>query len=490
MGVGDVSRLDRITSDAAAEVRRHILATGFADRVPQSVEMASTMVPEELRRPLVRRALQREQGLAGLLTLLFLYTEPVERAALRTGLGHAYHPLLDAGILIESGDEVRSPFRLQVAYGVFIWADDPSGGPEAVMAPGPSTVQLLNVLPEELRNATLCDVGTGPGTFALLAASRGAARAVGTDISERAIALARFNAAFNGLAAVFQVGDLMTPAGGERFDWIVAQPPYVTHPDEEPGVTYMHGGPKGDELAMRLLGEIPRHLKQHGVALVLFDSPVRRTPVQERARQALSADDIDLAVFNEPGIPVDRQAFGYAAIADPTYGARYAEAAVRYRDHLERQGVDEVTHTLVAARRTGERRPGWTMALPVPQFPSEWSDVRSYFAAIDLLVAGDDAIATAHVRPRAGARIVTTRSAGASRTETTRILGTADLTMAADHDVSEAGALIYDLLAHDASVASVIDRFAKAMEQPRGSVAPLVVAFVRDGLMRALLVPA
>ena len=490
MSIGDVSRLARITPEAAADIRQRILATGFADRVPAPVEMASTLVPEELRRPLVVRALQREEGLAGLLTLLFLYTGAVERAPLRRGLGTAYDALVDAGILIEDGGEVRSAFRLQVAYGVFIWADEPTGGPEAVMAPGPSTVQLLDLLPSQLRNATLCDVGTGPGTLALLAAARGAARVVGTDISERAITLARVNAAFNGLGAEFHAGDLLAPVGGEGFDWVVAQPPYVTHPEDEPGVTYMHGGPKGDELAMRLLGEIPWHLRRHGVALVLFDSPVRQAPVQDRARQALADDEVDLAVFNEPGIPVDRQAFGYAAIADPAYGARYAETAVRYRDHLERQGITEVTHTLAVIRRSAERRAGWTMALPVPRFPSDWPDVRSYLAAVDLLVAGDGAIATSHVRPRSGARVVTTRDAGAPRARAARTIGTAELTMAADHDVSEAGALIYDLLAQDSSVAAAIDRFAAAMEQPRNAVAPLVVAFVRDCLVRALLVPA
>jgi SAM-dependent methyltransferase len=468
-----------------------VLATSFADRTPQPVELAATIMPEELRLPLIRRALEREATAAATLTLLFLYGQSLHDPIVERALGPQAHGwLVDAGILVRDASEVRSAFRLQIAEGVFVWADEPNAGPEAVMAPGPSTVELLNVLPAR-PDGSFLDVGTGPGTFALLAAKRGAARAVGTEISERAAALARFNASFNEIDVDVRLGDLLAPIAGETFDWIVGQPPYVTHPPDEPGVTFMHGGPKGDELALRLLGGVSVHLRPRGAAFVLFDSPVRSTPLHERVRGAIGKAPVDVLVFNGPGLTPDRQAMGYAALADPTFGPRYAEAALRYREHLELQRIDEVSHSLVVVRaREDATKEGWTMSLPVAVFPSDWEDLSGYMRGIDLSVAGDEALARSRVRPRDGATVVVARRPGAARDEVHRSIRFDELGMAADRELSESGGLIFDLLATDPSVESAIDRFASAMQQPRADVQPLVVAFVRECLVRALLLPA
>jgi release factor glutamine methyltransferase len=82
---------------------------------------------------------------------------------------------------------------------------------------------LADLVPEQAGD--VLDVGCGAGTLALVAASRGARRAVGVDLSERAIELARFNARLNGVAAEFRAGDLLAPVRGEAFDLVVSQPP-------------------------------------------------------------------------------------------------------------------------------------------------------------------------------------------------------------------------------------------------------------------------
>jgi SAM-dependent methyltransferase len=492
VALGELGRLHTLTPERTRAIRARVLATGFADRAPQPIELAAqTLMPEELRLPLVRRALQREATAAATLTLLFLYAQALPDKVIERALGPQAHGwLVDGGLLVREGDDVRSAFRLQVAENVLIWADEPNAGPDAVMAPGPSTVQLLNTLPATLDGSFL-DVGTGPGTFALLAAKRGAGRAVGTDISARAAALARFNASFNDLRIEVREGDLLAPVSGERFDWIVGQPPYVTHPPDEPGVTFMHGGPKGDELALRLLGGVSAHLRPRGVAFVLFDSPIRPTPLHERVRTVVGKAPADVIVFNGPGLTPDRQAMGYAALADPTFGPRYAESALRYRDHIERQRIEEVSHSLVVVRaREKATEEGWTMSLPVAIFPYDWDDLSAYLKGVDLAVAGDDALAASRVRPRDGATVVVARRPGAARDEVHRSIRFDELGLASDRELSEAGALIFDLLATDPSVASAIDRFASAMQQPRADVLPLVVAFVRECLVRALLVPA
>ena len=79
--------------------------------------------------------------------------------------------------------------------------------------------------------ASALDVGTGNGIQAILAA-RHAARVVATDVNERALAFAEFNAALNGVANVeFRAGSFFEPVAGERFDLVVCNPPYVISPE-------------------------------------------------------------------------------------------------------------------------------------------------------------------------------------------------------------------------------------------------------------------
>ncbi len=440
--------------------------------------------------PLVDWALRRDSHPAAGLALLFQHLRPVPADSIDRALGKELRAALtDAGILAADGGEIRATLRMVIADGVFIWSDDAAAGAEAVMTPGPTTADLINVLPARLSGSFL-DVGTGPGTLALLAKRHGALRAVGTDISERALELARFNARFNELAIELRGGDMFAPVADERFDWVVAQPPYVTHPPEEAGVTFLHGGAMGDELAFRFLEGLPAHLRANGVGVALFDSPVRPdAPVQDRVRAAVGAD-VDIAVFGVAGLGPDRQALGYASLADQTFGERYAQAAVRYRTHLARQKIDEVTHTMVVARAPA-RLPndGWTMSLVVPRFPDEWEELRTFLRGVDLAVAGEEAIANARVRPRDGASIVFERPPGAARGGEARSIRFARPGIAVDRELTDAGGVIFDLLAAESSVGSAIDRFAKAMERSPVEVRPLVTAFVRDCLVRALLVP-
>lgn len=68
----------------------------------------------------------------------------------------------------------------------------------------------------------------GTGIAALLAARNGAKHAYAFDIAARSVPFAEFNRRLNGLESVtIREGDLYSPSAGERFDRIVAHPPYV-----------------------------------------------------------------------------------------------------------------------------------------------------------------------------------------------------------------------------------------------------------------------
>jgi SAM-dependent methyltransferase len=487
--LADLVGLTTLTPTRARALRDRFTASGYETRDPLVLE-TSGWAMEELRLPLIRRELARDETAAATLALLFLNGGGVHTPRLDRAIGaDARAWLLEAGILGVAGDEVHARFRLQVAEGIWILCDEPAGGAGTVMPPGPTTVDLLALMPSQLEGGVV-DIGAGPGTIALVAAKRGG-RAVATDINPRAIELSRFNARFNELDVDVRIGDLLEPLRGERFRWLYAQPPYVARPPDQAVVTFLHGGSEGDELAMRVVAGAPRALEPEGVAVVLFDAPVRKEPLHDRLRAAVGPTGTDVAALHAQGIHPDMQAIGYATLEDPTFGPRYAAAALRYRNHLEAVGVSEVTHTLAVIRaRPRPDEEGWTIGLPVPRLPATWPELETFLRGLDLATLGDDVLASVRVAPRAGMVLTTERMPGQDRANIRRAIRFAPPTLAAERELTEAGAAIVDLLAADPSMERAISKFADAMERSIDEVRPLVVSFVRECLARGLLVPA
>ncbi|WP_243697038.1 DUF7059 domain-containing protein [Labedella endophytica] len=121
------------------------------------------------------------------------------------------------------------------------------------------------------RVGSVLDLGTGCGIQALHA-SRTADRVVATDISERAVDLARANARLNGITTIeVRLGSLFDPVAGERFDRIVTNPPFVITPrsDGVPLYEYRDGGLVGDALVEAVVRGCAEHLLPGGTAQML-----------------------------------------------------------------------------------------------------------------------------------------------------------------------------------------------------------------------------
>ena len=143
------------------------------------------------------------------------------------------------------------------------------------LVPRPETEWLLHLLLPGLRTLAaphVLDVGTGTGALALgmKAACPGAA-VTATDLSPDALALARENAALNGLEVMWAQADLLTGVPGP-FDLIVSNPPYLpdgdrAHADPEvqrdPDLA-LYSGPDGLTLARRLAAQTPAALAAGG----------------------------------------------------------------------------------------------------------------------------------------------------------------------------------------------------------------------------------
>ena len=106
----------------------------------------------------------------------------------------------------------------------------------ATLIPRPETELLVELALERLprgRALRVADLGTGSGAIALaIAHERPQAHVVATDASADALAVARANAASNGLARVdFRQGEWCAPLGDERFELIASNPPYIADAD-------------------------------------------------------------------------------------------------------------------------------------------------------------------------------------------------------------------------------------------------------------------
>ncbi|MEM7681927.1 MAG: peptide chain release factor N(5)-glutamine methyltransferase [Planctomycetota bacterium] len=176
-----------------------------------------------------------------------------------------------------------------------------------VLVPRPSTEALVeHVLQHQRRTSgfalpTAADVGTGSGTIAVALAKqwkqRGLApRIVATDVSEAALDIARQNAQDHGVADAidFRQGDLLEPLAGERFGYLVSNPPYIPDaewPDVPPNVKdhepelALRGGADGLRCVRPILEGAPALLDRPG-AIAIEIATATATPAQAIAEKA------------------------------------------------------------------------------------------------------------------------------------------------------------------------------------------------------------
>ena len=190
----------------------------------------------------------------------------------------------------------------------------------------------------------------GSGVNALAAARRGAARVVGVDVSERALAFAAANAALNlsrerGEPPLETLhGSLFEPlAAGDRFDLILVNPPFELVPPDTQYFLHSHGGEDGLDVIRAFLPGVRERLRPGG-RFEMFTW----TPGDEGSERLT---DLVLAAF--PGFRVEVRRVDGLPLEDrlDTFHDRlgYAE----WRDRLASQGLTHVWGVHVRAHRDG-----------------------------------------------------------------------------------------------------------------------------------------
>lgn len=296
--------------------------------------------------------------------------------------------------------------RRQSFVGLEIASDpvDRAGERDFVVGFGPSPRTLARLtIRRPVRSAL--DLGTGSGLHALLAA-RHAERVVAVDINPRALAFAAHNARLNGIENVeWRLGSWLEPVADERFDLIVANPPYVISPESD--LTYRDSGEPRDALVRRLLANIPRHLNDGGYAHVLCDWVPRggnwRAPLEEAI--AGSGCDAVILMYNL-GDP-EEYARGWNHLLAAGDHREFDRAVERWLAYYREQQIESIAFGLIVIRRrTGVRN--WVRAIRVPARPTDdaGEHVERLFSGWDW---AREATELEWAEPAAGGRIVRRR---------------------------------------------------------------------------------
>ena len=154
---------------------------------------------------------------------------------------------------------------------------------ERVIVPRSPIAELIDArfVPwlEPARVRRVLDIGTGSGCIAIACAlALPAAQVDAVDLSPEALAVARRNVAHHAVGERVRLleGDVYAPLGSERYELVVANPPYVSEgemrrlPKEyrhEPDLA-LRAGSDGLDVARRILAGLPERLAPGGVLVL------------------------------------------------------------------------------------------------------------------------------------------------------------------------------------------------------------------------------
>jgi release factor glutamine methyltransferase len=155
-----------------------------------------------------------------------------------------------------------------------------------VFYPRSDSLMLAERVAERVRpGERVLDVFTGSGVLAISAGLAGASDVWAVDVSRRAAACAALNGRLNGVRVRTRVGDMFGPVGEQRFDAVLANPPYVpSGEDDSPprgAARAWEGGPDGRALLDPFLRAVPDHLRPGGRVLVVHSSLCGVSPTLE-----------------------------------------------------------------------------------------------------------------------------------------------------------------------------------------------------------------
>ena len=309
--------------------------------------------------------------------------------------------MLQSGLLKEQGDDL-SPRAMLLHFDGFLVASDYASAidrkqTEMVLWPNPTSKFLARFAIRRHSRATL-DLGTGSGILSL-GASRYSDTVVATDLNQRAVGCAQFNARLNGVENIEVVaGDCFEPVKDGRFDLILSNPPFFITPQGD--YLFCENPMELDSLCRRLVKEAPAHLNEGGYMQMLCEwAQIKGQPWEERVAEWLQDTGCDAWVMK--GLTQDPEEYAQQRIKETSEDTSHdADTYDGYMNYYRHRGVEAIHDGLIVMRRREARN--WVRIEEVPSTPKgELGDmIESTFGAHTLMQEIDTDEKLLALRPR------------------------------------------------------------------------------------------
>ncbi|MDN5724874.1 MAG: class I SAM-dependent methyltransferase [Propionibacteriales bacterium] len=344
------------------------------------------------------RSLAGDEDPVATLTRLWPLQDTVGLAATQRALPGLVEPLCEAGFLTIDGALVRAlvdirPYGSDDGFSGWIAADLTPGldgrldaiADDYVLGVSPAS-STMTQLAARSRVGTAVDLGTGCGVQSLHLA-RHADQVIATDVNPRALGLARFTFALNGIDVDVRNGSLYGPLGEQRVDQIVSNPPYVMAPPGSAHLTYREGGMRADDLVREVVIGGARRLNRGGTLQVLgnWAHPVDGS-WQERLAGWLAGTGCAAHIVEREYLPVAEYVELWLADAGLIGTGGYRRAYEEWLDYFAAERIGGVGLGWIFLTRTDEADPDvvieeWPHPVEMPIGPiAEQRPVRSALA--------------------------------------------------------------------------------------------------------------
>ncbi len=299
--------------------------------------------------------LQRTEGdaLLAVLARLFFVAWPVDVELCRRVIPErTLSDCVETGLLSVAGNNFESHGAL-LPFPNLICASDASRlrgmSPDLVIGPSATTHLIARLAVPGVAESTL-DIGTGSGVLALHAAAY-SKQVTGTDINERSLVFAKYNAALNGISQVeFVCGDAFIPVQGRRFSRVIANPPFFLSPAKK--FTYSDSPLELDGFSRKLAKEAPQYLEDGGFFQMICEwVQIEGERWEQRLNEWFQGAGCDVLILQGPRLsPIDyaEKRFKEAQVLLPYRPESFFDERI---DYFKKQKVETILGGVITMRK-------------------------------------------------------------------------------------------------------------------------------------------
>lgn len=303
----------------------------------------------------LRPLLQRTEGdaLLAVLARLFFVAWPVKVELCRRVIPErTLSDCVETGLLSVTGNNFESCAAL-LPFPNLICACDASRlrgmNPDLVIGPSATTHLIARLAVPGDGESTL-DIGTGSGVLALHAAAY-SKQVTGTDINERSLVFAKYNAALNGVSQVeFVCGDAFVPVQGRKFSRVIANPPFFLSPAKK--FTYSDSPLELDGFSRKLAKEAPEYLEDGGFFQMICEwAQMEGEPWEQRLNEWFQGAGCDVLILQGPRLsPIDyaEKRFKEAQVLMPYRPDSFLDERI---DYFKKQKVETILGGVITMRK-------------------------------------------------------------------------------------------------------------------------------------------